>query len=279
MQLPQDHETLQYGFQVKTSVLESVQGVTEGLGTMARGSSRLGPYIQENTAQSIANSAPGRELIRSTLRENFEHVKASSMIVGEKMSANGAIIANQVKANSVMVGEKSAIMGEKMSASSAMMAEQMSSNNAHIKTTLLLNMEHLKELDYPVLSLSSFEGLSESLQEVLKTPGWKMNDVIDALKLEELGGYYAGAVVGLLLVAEMKDRQTVAKAATEGRILMAAQQKEKDDYEKKALEGMVSTLTEAVAILTRELGDLKHQRVQTNYALESMKSDVRTVID
>lgn len=60
----------------------------------------------------------------------------------------------------------------------------------------------------------------------------------------------------------------VQPAATNGNI---------DPNEKEMLEGMVVELTQAVAILTTELKDLKTKRAQSDYDLATMKSNFRTV--
>jgi hypothetical protein len=145
------------------------------------------------------------------------------------------------------------------------------------RVALRSSMEHIKDINFP-MHLPEFAALQQSLQQVLQTPGWKLTDVVDALKLEELGGWYAGAIVGfLLLAAAVSDRQSGVNAATAEITVNAQKKKEQDDMEKKRLEGMVVELTQAVAILTAELRDLKTQRAETNYALASMQSDVRSV--
>jgi len=131
------------------------------------------------------------------------------------------------------------------------------------------------------------------LQALMKTPGWKMSDVVDVLNLDELGGWYAGAVVGILLLATYNNQMDKASSSsstssatgtvaapprrTRAATVPSTTLAPPSDAEKERLESMVVELTRAVNALSVELKELKSEKAATDFALTSMKSDVMTV--
>lgn len=254
--LSTDYETVKYGFQVNGAALHAAREASAA-------GNRFASYVVENAERSYATNAPAaREHIKTALLANVERIQETNAAVLDKVSANAAALAHgaeQAAALARTVGDTA--------------AGQL--RGLHVPEFALASYS-LEDLRIR-LPAEQFSALQSSLQGVLRTPGWKLTDVVDALNLEELGGWYAGAVVGCLLVAAVNDRQAAVKAATAELTANALKIKEQDALEKQRLEGMVVELTQAVAILTAELRDLKTQRAETNYALASMQNDVRSV--
>lgn len=241
-------------------------------------------HISESSVLIMANSATAAHQIGEQSVAFSEKMGANAASVAHQISDNAEIVSDNVSANAAalahQLSDNAVVLNAEVSASTAALAHQMSHSTAALRASI----EHIKDIDLPVLTVSpmylpadQFAALQYSLQQVLRTPGWTLTDVLNALKSEELGGWYAGAIVGCLLLAVLSDRQSAVKLATAEIAMNAEKKREQDAAEKHRLEGMVVELTQAVAILTAELRDLKTQRAETNYALASMQSDVRNV--
>lgn len=153
--------------------------------------------------------------------------------------------------------------------------QHLGTNSAAVRDQLTANLEHVQQA---LRNGDQFTALTVQLKQLLQTPGWKLSDVVEVLKLDELGGWYAGALVGVLLLAVFNNNNTgKEKTSSAGLNFSTAVSSKKDAAEKERLEGMVTELTKAVNALSVELRELKSEKLATDSALQAMKTDVQLV--
>ena len=229
--------------------------------------------IDEVSVKAAANAAAANALIQDK--------------VAPKVAATNAIIKDQLLRNN-----------EGFDREMAKLAAKLQENNVDVRGTLMANVERLQsgttgsgvEFHIPT---EKFAALSDQLKTVLDSPGWKFTDLIEALNVKELGGWYAGAVLGVLLLAAFNNNRSSSSrpkversevsvdkirkrtAQTQSRASSSTAGSSSD--EKDVLESMVTELNTAVGSLSKELMNLKTDKTQTDYTLKSVLSDVRTV--
>jgi hypothetical protein len=140
-ELPQDYQTIKYGFQVKTTALDTLQA-----GRIQ--SEKFGSWMLENAEQGYANSAVVSEQIKTRLLDNYEHMSERSAVIAEQMSANTATFAHQISDNAAAIQSSMQHMKDvDVPVFGSWMVE--SANNApvreQIKSALLANVEHMSE--------------------------------------------------------------------------------------------------------------------------------------
>lgn len=157
--------------------------------------------------------------------------------------------------------------------------ERIISNAAEYK--LQYRVDHLPDINYvPTVPYDKLDAVFDSLTLLVQTDGWTLGDLIQNVNLEELGGFYGGCIVGCFLVASL-----LVKSKTPPMVFTAKPMRQQsvgqgiqtaiEMEEKMQLERLVSDLTLAVTALSKELRDLKQEKAKTEYALATMKSDVR----
>jgi hypothetical protein len=146
--------------------------------------------------------------------------------------------------------------------------------------------DHLPDINYvPTVPYDKLDAVFDSLTLLVQTDGWTLTDLIQNINLEELGGFYGGCIVGTFLVASLVTKSktppmifTPTPKRQQQPSIGGQQESESAMYlteEKVRLERLVSDLTLAVTALSKELRDLKEEKAKTDYALATMKSDVR----
>jgi hypothetical protein len=145
--------------------------------------------------------------------------------------------------------------------------------------------DHLPDINYvPTIPYDKLDAVFDSLSMLVQTDGWTLRDLLQNLNFEDLGGFYSGCIVGSFLIASLvlksktppmiftptlKTQQMVTKG------IVPTESASRLTEEKMRLERLVSDLTIAVTALSKELRVLKEEKAKTEYALATMKSDVR----
>lgn len=220
-----------------------------------------------------------------TAIETAQKIQTSIYDTAQQIAANNAVVKEEVK--KVMANEleqlqtRNAIIAEKVAAQSQMNLEYLQSSQDAFANRILDNAQtiqdrfHLSEwtsnLERTILNSLKSNNVYESDQ---------LRKIISLLKLEEYGGWYAGTILGVILIQLARNEKETAIQKATAKITMETQaQIEQANMEKQRLEGMVVELTEAVGLLTEELRLLKSQRIQTDTVLASVQKDVKNVIN
>jgi hypothetical protein len=103
----------------------------------------------------------------------------------------------------------------------------------------------------------------------------KLQGAYDALNFEELGAWYAGAIVGILLLIAWSNEAGNAVAYRGGASRPASSKM--SDADKVRLENMVADLTKAVEALTQELQQLKEEKKQTDLVLGNVQTELQSM--
>jgi hypothetical protein len=243
--LPDTYETVQYGFQVKNTAIETAQQIQSAIIVSA----------QEIAAQNEI----AKEEIRKIMQQEAEQMQNRNAIIAEKIAAQSQINLEFLHDSQVAISNR--IL-----------------DNADAIGTQLYLSEWTKSAEQQMAVLQ--QNIIGALRNSNLSQSDQLNKIMASLNVDELGGWYTGAFVGLiLLLMAQKDKQTAIDAATKKLTLVTQKQIEQANIEKERLEDMVVELTEAVAILTEELRTLKSQRVQTDNALASVQNDVNFVFN
>jgi hypothetical protein len=125
-----------------------------------------------------------------------------------------------------------------------------------VKTSIVQKWKELN-LDIPVAPLDKLQG------------------AYDALNFKELGAWYAGAIVGILLLIAWSNEAGNAVAYRGGASRPASYKM--SDSDKARLENMVADLTKAVEALTQELQQLKEEKKQTDLALSNVQTELQSM--
>jgi hypothetical protein len=243
--LPDAYGTVQYGFQIKNTAIETAQQIQSS--------------VYESAQQIAANNEIVKEGIRKVVLSELEQIQARNVLIAEKVSAQSQLNVEYLHDSQLAF-----------------------SNRVVENAKLLQNQLHMS--DWTHRGEEQLAILHQNLISALRNNDFYQSDqikrVITSLKVEELGGWYTGAIAGLLvLLLAQKDKQAAIEAAT-SQITMATQKQiEQANMEKQRFEGMVIDLTQAVAILTEELRMLKTQRMQTDNVLASVQNDVKYVMN
>ena len=220
--------------------------------TAIEGAQKIQTSIYDTAQRIAANNAVVQEEVKKVMASELEQLQARNAIIAEKVSA------------------QSQLNMEFLRGSQEAFANQIV-NNAHSIQTQLHFLEWKSNVERAILKSLQSNNVYESDQ---------LGKMIAALKLEEYGGWYAGTILGVILVnLARNDRETAIQKATTKATMETQLQIEQANVEKQRLEGMVMELTEAVSLLTEELRLLKSQRVQTDTVLASVQKDVKTVIN
>jgi predicted RNase H-like nuclease (RuvC/YqgF family) len=122
--------------------------------------------------------------------------------------------------------------------------------------------------------MDKFTMVIVNLQQLVKQDGWKFSDIIDALNLEELGGWYSGIVVGFLLLLALTERNTPRTSSSAAATAASYSTRAATSAGDAELRSMVTDLNKAVQALTQELKEMKAEKSLTDSALASMKTEV-----
>jgi hypothetical protein len=243
--LPDTYETVQYGFQVKNTAIETAQQIQSAIIVSA----------QEIAAQNEI----AKEEIRKIMLQEAEQMQNRNAIIAEKIAAQSQI-------NLEFLHDSQVVISNRILDNADAIGTQL-----HLSEWTKSAEQQMAVLQQNIIGALRNSNLSQSDQ---------LNKIMASLNVDELGGWYTGAFVGLILVLlAQKDKQTAIDAATKKLTLVTQKQIEQANIEKERLEDMVVELTEAVAILTEELRTLKSQRVQTDNALASVQNDVNFVFN
>ena len=172
----------------------------------------------------------------------------------------------------------------------------VAANNAALAQQLYANadaLQHATADQWTALSVQLQQVSSSNSDNTAWSEAWNvLSPQSEALKgwhLDELGGWYAGAFLGFLLLAVYKkDGASTAARGKGGAVGMGARRatstKSKKpfkagDDEKERLESMVAELTQAVNALSVELRELRSEKAATDFALRSVQDQVQTVVE
>lgn len=243
--LPDSYETVQYGFQVKNTALETAQQIQSA--------------ILASAQEIAANNEIAKEEIRKIMLQEVEQMQTRNALIAEKVAAQSQVNLEFLHDSQVAISNR--IL-----------------DNADAIGTQLHLSEWTKSAEQQIALLQ--QNIISALRNSNMSQSEQLNKVMASLNVDELGGWYTGAFFGLiLLLLVQKDKQAAIDAATTKITLVTQKQIEQANIEKERLEDMVVELTQAVAILTEELRTLKTQRVQTDNALASVQNDVNFVFN
>jgi hypothetical protein len=243
--LPNSYETVQYGFQVKNTAIETAQQIKSAIIASAQ--------------EIAANNEIAREEVRKVMLREMEQMQARNALIAENVAA-------QSQNNLEFLHDSQVAISNRILDNADTIENQL-----HLSEWSKSAEQQIALLQQNFIGALRNNDLSQSDQ---------VNKVLASLKVEELSGWYTGAFFGLILLfLVQKDKQAAIDAATTKLTLVTQKQIEQANIEKERLEDMVVELTQAVAILTEELRTLKSQRVQTDSALASVQNDVNFVFN
>jgi hypothetical protein len=239
--------------QIKTTMLDNTHRVQDA-------GAQVGSYLRQQTEQSYANTA--------------SQIKAALLVNSDRVTGSAEQFQSAL-----------ATSGQRLQETNAQVLETMSANTAAVGQVWGETRNQVAQFQFPEVAAPS---LTLPVVAVPDLPALSWAEVVESLKLQELGGWYAGAIVGCLLLAVANEQKASVPTASTGspkskkatpkppaKATAVAADASLD--EKRRLEGMVVELTQAVAILTNELKYLKSDRAQTSDALASLQSDVNNV--
>lgn len=220
-----------------------------------------------------------------TAIETAQKIQSSIYDTAQQIAANNAVVKEEIK--KVMASElqqlqaRNAIIAEKVAAQSQLNLEYLHSSQDAFANRILDNAQSLQNQFHLYEWTANLERtILDNLQSNNVYKSDQMSKIIASLKLEEYGGWYAGTILGVLLIQLARNDKEAAIQKATAKITMETQQQiEQSNIEKQRLEGMVVELTEAVSLLTDELRLLKSQRIQTDTVLASVEKDVKNVIN
>lgn len=220
-----------------------------------------------------------------TAIDTVEKIQNSIYDTAQQIAANNALVKEEVK--KVMASEleqlqtRNAIIAEKVAAQSQLNLEYLHNSQDAFANRIVDNAHELQSQFHLSEWTTNVERIIlKSLQSNNIYESDQMSKIISSLKMEEYGGWYAGSILGVILIQLARNDKEMAIQKATAKITMETQQQiERANIEKQRLEGMVVELTEAVGLLTDELRLLKSQRIQTDTILASVQNDVKTVIN
>ena len=125
------------------------------------------------------------------------------------------------------------------------------------------------------------ERLTLNVQNFL-SKGVVTQGALDALDLNEFGGWYVGGIAVLVAISlggmEMstaKDSEAAASTGEQAKSLPETSLIQEAELEKEKLEAQVKQLTEATTNVSKELLQLKQEKAARDYSVAEMKSEIR----
>jgi hypothetical protein len=222
---------------------------------------------------------------KNTAIETALKVQTSIYDTAQQIAANNAVVQEQVKKlvahDLEQMQVRNSLIIEKVGERSQSNVQYMHQSQDAITQWIVENTQAIRNRIHVSdwvsnLEQTNFKNLPTN--NIFKSE--QFNKIIATLKLEEYGGWYIGAILGIILVQiAQNEKESAIRMATEQLTIDTQKQLEQANIEKQRLEGMVVELTEAVSILTEELRTLKTQRVQTDTVLASVQKDVKSVIN
>ena len=220
-----------------------------------------------------------------TAIDTSQKIQNSIYNTAQQIAANNAVVKDEVK--KVMASElqqlqtRNSIIAEKVAAQSQLNLEYLHSSQDAFANRILDNAQSLQNQFHVSEWMTNLERtILDSAQSNNVVRSDQMSKIVASLKLEEYGGWYAGSILGVILIQLARnDKEAAIQKATAKATVETQRHIDQANLEKQRLEGMVVELTEAVGLLTDELRLLKSQRIQTDTVLASVQKDVKNVIN